>query len=100
MVVGPVVVGPVVAGPVVVGPVVVGRLVAGCRPVMSGPPARYISTARTRGCVPSVQATPSLAKIELMCFSTARWVMNSDAAIAALLCPCAISLEHLALARR
>ena len=57
-----------------------------------GSPARYSSTARTRGCAASSKPTPSFAKIELMCFSTARWVMNSDAAIARVVA----SLRHLA----
>ena len=55
--------------------------------------------ALTRLLTSSASARPSLRKIALMCFSTARLVRNSDSAIAVLLLPCAISREHLALAR-
>ena len=65
------------------------------RPAVSSPaPAcwlRYTSTALTRRLTSFSSDRPSLAKIELVCFSTARSVTNSVAAIAALLLPWAIS---------
>ena len=53
--------------------------------------ARYSSTALTRRCTSGSSVRPSFEKIELMCFSTARSVRTSAAAMAALFLPWAIS---------
>ena len=53
--------------------------------------ARYSRTAFTRRLRSFSSDRPSFAKIELVCFSTARSDTPSEAAIAALLLPCAIS---------
>src|SRR5438093_11597241 len=55
------------------------------------PSARYSRTAFTRRLRSFSSLRPSLAKIELVCFSTARSDTLSEAAMAALLLPCAIS---------
>jgi hypothetical protein len=47
----------------------------------------------------SANATPSFWKIELMCFSTARFVSTSDSAIAALLFPWGDLGQHVELTR-
>jgi signal transduction histidine kinase len=62
-------------------------------PVMLALPsaaARYSSTARTRLCTSGSAVSSSLAKIELMCFSTARSDSTSALAMAALFLPVAI----------
>ena len=51
---------------------------------------RNASTAITRRCTSGSSVRPSLWNSELMCFSTARSVRNSDLAIAALFLPCAM----------
>ena len=53
--------------------------------------ARNSSAALTRLLTSCASASPSLRKIALMCFSTARLVSTSDSAIAVLLLPSAIS---------
>src|SRR5664279_3872897 len=54
------------------------------------PSERYSSVARTRGWFCWSPASPSLAKIELMCFSTALGERTSWSATAAFVRPCAM----------
>ena len=60
--------------------------------------SRNASTAITRRLTSDSWTRSSFWKTELMCFSTARSLMNRVAAIAALLRPVASSLQHLELA--
>ena len=60
--------------------------------------ARNISVALTRFDTFSEALSPSFMKIELTCFSTARFVRTSESAIAALLFPSGHLGKHLALA--
>ena len=60
--------------------------------------ARNISVALTRFDTFSEALSPSFMKIELTCFSTARFVRTSESAIAALLFPSGHLGEHLTLA--
>ena len=55
--------------------------------------SRYVSTRLGPGCA-GASCTPSLVKMALMCFSTACWVRNSLAAIAAFVRPWAMPAQH------